>query len=158
MKIPQDFKELLLEFARADVEYVLIGGYAVTYHCEPRATKDLDLLLAGSQENLGQAAVALGAFGLPMEVQALVRNMAETDVVYFGQVPLRVDLLRSIQGVDTQAVMLSAVRARVDTVDLRIISIDHLLANKRSVGRPQDLADVKRLEAVQQRLSKGHSD
>jgi len=42
MKLPPDFRDLLEEFDRAKVEYVLIGGYAFAFHAQPRATKDLD--------------------------------------------------------------------------------------------------------------------
>jgi hypothetical protein len=49
MKLPSDFKELLEEFAREGVEHVMIGGYAFAYHAEPRATKDLDVLLEGKR-------------------------------------------------------------------------------------------------------------
>jgi hypothetical protein len=51
MNLPNDFKDLLEEFAREGVECVVIGGYAFAYHVEPRATKDLDVLLEGSAAN-----------------------------------------------------------------------------------------------------------
>src|SRR3990170_1891640 len=47
MEIPLDFRELLEEFAREGVEYLLVGGYAVAFHARPRATKDIDLWVAG---------------------------------------------------------------------------------------------------------------
>ncbi len=48
MKLPADFRDLLAEFARDAVDYVVIGGYAFAFHARPRATKDLDVLLEGS--------------------------------------------------------------------------------------------------------------
>lgn len=59
MKLPPDFRDLLVEFARERVEHVILGGYAFAYHAEPRATKDLDLLIEGSAENRIRAARAL---------------------------------------------------------------------------------------------------
>jgi hypothetical protein len=56
MNLPPDFKELLAKFAREGVEHVVIGGYAFAFHVEPRATKDLDLLIEGSEENRVRAA------------------------------------------------------------------------------------------------------
>jgi hypothetical protein len=53
--LPPDFKEPLAEFARAGVEVVLVGGYAVAFHGRPRATRDIDLVLEGSAENLVRA-------------------------------------------------------------------------------------------------------
>jgi len=57
--LPPDFKELLEELVRDAVEFLLIGGYAVAFHGRPRATKDIDILLDGSRENLERAAKAL---------------------------------------------------------------------------------------------------
>jgi hypothetical protein len=63
MKLPPDFKELLAEFARERVEFAIIGGYAFAFHAEPRATKDLDVLLGAGDENRHRAARALHAGG-----------------------------------------------------------------------------------------------
>jgi hypothetical protein len=41
----QDFKELLSAFHAGGVRYLIVGGYAVSFHAQPRATKDLDILL-----------------------------------------------------------------------------------------------------------------
>ena len=46
-----DFKELLKIFGEEKVEYLIIGGYAVAKHAEPRYTKDLDIRINNSQEN-----------------------------------------------------------------------------------------------------------
>lgn len=41
------------------------------------------------------------------------------------------------------------VECHVDGVSFQMLSRRHLLANKRATGRPQDLADVARLEAME---------
>ncbi len=146
MKLPQDFKDLLEEFARERVEHVVIGGYAFAFHVEPRATKDLDILLEGSKENLERAAGALARYGAPPVVVEGVRNLAETEVVYLGQPPLRIDLLRTIDGVLPAQVLGNAVATTWDGTPVRIIAFEDLLANKRAAGRPQDLADALKLE------------
>ena len=43
MKINSDFKDLLRDLNAAGVRYLIVGGYAVMVHTEPRYTKDLDL-------------------------------------------------------------------------------------------------------------------
>jgi hypothetical protein len=72
VELPPDFKELLEEFARDGVELVLVGGYAVAFHGRPRATKDVDLVLDGSAENLmrvidGASSDALFADAVPAQ-------------------------------------------------------------------------------------------
>jgi hypothetical protein len=85
MDLPLDFRELLEEFAREGVEYLIVGGYAVAFHARPRATKDLDILLGAAAGNLDRAAAALARFGAPDNVVAATRAMRESDIVYLGQ-------------------------------------------------------------------------
>ena len=148
MKLPDDFRELLEAFAREKVEFVVIGGYAFAYHAEPRATKDLDILLTGSEQNLELAARALHGFGAPPDVVAAMRTLAETEVVYLGRPPLRIDFLRSIDGIATSEIVTNAESATWEGTPVRIIALDDLIANKRAAGRPQDLADLVKLERV----------
>jgi predicted nucleotidyltransferase len=141
----------LEEFAREEVEYVVIGGYAVAFHAEPRATKDLDLLLEGSEGNRERAARALERFGAPPNVVDATRTLAETEVVYLGQPPLRIDLLCAIDGVGIAEVFQNAVSATWDGTRVRVIALNDLIANKRAAGRPQDLADGLKLEGVRRK-------
>ena len=150
MKLPRDFRELLEEFAREGVDHVVIGGYAFAFHAEPRATKDLDILLGGAADNLDRAARALARYGAPPNVVEAVRHLEESEVAYLGKPPLRIDLLRAIDGVEAGLVLRNAVPSTWDGTPIRVIALDDLLANKRAAGRPQDLADVARLEAVRQ--------
>jgi hypothetical protein len=148
MELPLDFRELLEEFAREGVEYLIVGGYAVAFHARPRATKDLDILLGSTPGNLDRAATALARFGAPNNVVAATRSMRESDIVYLGQPPLRIDLLRAIDGVATEAAFARAVPGRWSDLHVRVIALEDLIENKRAAGRPQDLADVKILERV----------
>jgi predicted nucleotidyltransferase len=146
VELPPDFRDLLVEFAREGAEAILVGGWAVAFHGHPRTTKDIDLVLEGSSENLARASRALARFGAPANVVAAVAVMREDEVVYLGAPPLRIDLLRSIDGVDPQTLFAGAVEAVLDGVRLRVISVEHLIANKRAAGRQQDLVDVEKLE------------
>jgi hypothetical protein len=148
MKLPIDFTDLLVEFARFEVEFVLIGGYAFAFHAEPRATKDLDLLVLAGSDNQERAAKALRSFGVGKSVAESVRTQKASEVVYFGREPARVDILQTIDGVNVEEVFAKCVVAQVDEVGLRVIDLDSLIANKRAAGRPRDLADVERLEEV----------
>ncbi len=151
MNLPSDFKELLEEFAREGVEHVVIGGYAFAFHAQPRATKDLDLLLVGDPENLERAARALARYGAPANVVEATRTLSESEIVYLGKPPLRIDLLRTVDGVPTEDIARRATSAIWDGIPVRIVSLDDLIANKRAAGRPQDLADVVQLERIRAR-------
>jgi hypothetical protein len=146
--LPVDFKDLLAEFARSGVEAALVGGYAVAFHGRPRTTKDIDLLLEGSSANLARAAAALDRFGAPPVVVRGVADMKQDEVVFMGQPPLRIDFLRSVDGVSTASIFERAVRAEIAEVSVLVIALDDLFANKRATGRPQDAIDADYLERV----------
>jgi predicted nucleotidyltransferase len=146
MDLHPDFRELLAEFARCAVRFVVLGGYAVGYHAKPRATKDLDLLISAEGDNRQRAADALRAFGAPPNVVQGVLRLEAGEVAYFGVPPVRVDILRAVDGVDTEEVLERAVTAEVDGLRVPLISLDDLIANKRASGRRQDLADAELLE------------
>lgn len=149
MQWSDDIRDLWAEFERAEVEFVLVGGWAVSLHARPRTTKDIDLVLRGTPENLSRAAAALARFGAPPSVVHAVERQGPDEVVYFGQPPLRIDLLRTIDGVGEAELFADAVTMELDGARLRVISLEHLLRNKLATGRPQDLLDAALLRAVQ---------
>ena len=154
IQLPPDFSELIAAFDAYGVEYLVVGGYAVGAHGRPRATKDLDLWIGGGA-NLDRVAAALAAFGLPVSLVETARGLGEDEVLFFGRPPARVDLLRSISGVTFDAARARAVPMRLGAREgVPVIHIDDLIANKRSAGRPQDLADAAALERLRARRAK----
>ena len=134
MDLHPDFRDLLEELAHSAVEFLVVGGYAVAFHGRPRATKDIDILVEGSASNLERVAHALARFGAPPNVVEAVGSMQEDEIVFLGQPPLRVDFLRSIDGVDTAELFAKAVKVEVDGTPIPFIALDHLIANKRAAG------------------------
>lgn len=151
MGLHPDFSDLLGEFVRCGVRFVLLGGYAVGVHAKPRATNDLDLLVSGEGDNLSKVAAALTAFGAPFAVIAAARGMKETEIVYLGVPPVRIDILRRADGLDTERTIERAEPITVGDLVIPVISLDDLISNERAAGRPQDLADVALLERVRRR-------
>jgi hypothetical protein len=151
MDLHPDFSDLLAEFVRCEVRFVLLGGYAVGIHVKPRATKDLDLLVSGEGDNLTRVAAALTAFGAPAGVIFAARNMSPTEIVYLGLPPVRIDILRHADGLDTEQTIDRAWRVTLGDLAIPVISLEDLIVNKRAAGRPQDLADVVLLERAARR-------
>lgn len=50
-QIPSDFKEFLKLLNENEVEYLLIGGYAVNYYGYVRPTGDMDIWISVNREN-----------------------------------------------------------------------------------------------------------
>ena len=62
-----EFKELLSIFNARNVRYLVVGGYAVSLHAQPRSTQDIDILIAPDAENARAVYEALEEFGAPLE-------------------------------------------------------------------------------------------
>jgi predicted nucleotidyltransferase len=143
--LPSDFVELLAAFAAAQVEYLLVGGYAVAFHAEPRATKDIDLWIGGSVANIERLVRAVASFGAPSHILDALRTQTAEEFVFMGVPPLRVDFLRSIQGVDFESAYARRIKAEWDGVEISVLGLEDLIASKRAAGRPQDLVDAASL-------------
>jgi hypothetical protein len=96
----QDFKELLSALNAGRVRYLIVGGYAVSFHAEPRATKDLDILIGTDVENSKAIYAALAKFGGPIEGLS-AKDFTEPDSFFrMGTPPVMVDIMPRISGVE----------------------------------------------------------
>jgi hypothetical protein len=146
MKLYPDFEELLAAFDRAGVSFLVVGGYAVAFHGQPRATKDIDLWVAGDAPNLARVAQALGEFGAPPEIVRQAAVLGADEIIYFGQPPIRVDILTRVEGLDFATALARSAETIWGAAHVRVVGLDDLLTNKRAVGRERDLLDVRVLE------------
>ena len=150
-----DFLELLRVLEKHRVAYALIGGYAVGLHAEPRATKDLDLVVAPTLKNAKALLKALKEFGAPID-NLSEQELAKPGLLYvFGIPPLRVDILNRLKGVDVTRLVKRAKRVKLGNATLRVIDIDDLIHVKTIAGRPQDKVDVKALKKAKAALLGG---
>ena len=141
----RDFVEMLSALDAAGAEFLVVGAHALAAHGVPRATGDLDIWVRGTPENAARVLAALRDFGAPLfdlSPEDLVRP--ET-VFQIGVVPVRVDLLTSISGVDFEEAWAGRICATVDGVTFGVLGLEELIRNKRATGRPKDLLDVEAL-------------
>src|SRR5215831_2899258 len=96
-----DYKELLQLLNESDVDYLIVGGYAVMKYGEPRYTKDLDVWVHNSPKNSVRVVGALKKFGAPLEHDGITaETFSQNQVVYqIGIAPVRIDILTEITGV-----------------------------------------------------------
>jgi hypothetical protein len=143
----KDLKELLLAFNAHGVKYLVVGGYAVGVHAEPRATKDLDIFIRADEENSQAVYRALADFGAPLEgFRPADFNDEQGSTFQIGQPPARIDILQCIDGIDFDEAWEGRVRGLVEgEVPAHVISRDHLIRNKLAIGRSRDIADVEAL-------------
>jgi len=146
MIIHADFRELLQLFENHNVDYMIVGGYAVAFHGYPRFTKDLDIFYRISNDNIARLSAALVEFGFtPQDIES-AKLSEPGDLVAFGFPPARVDLLNQIDGVTFNDAESSVVMTEIDGLKVRFIGRDHLLQNKMSTSHLQDKLDVEKLQ------------
>jgi len=139
------YKELLQLLNEFEVEYLIVGGFAVMKYGEPRYTKDLDVWVHNSARNSLRVVGALNKFGAPLEHDGITaQTFTEKQVVYqIGIAPVRIDILTEITGVEFPSAWRKRVASTFFGVPVHFISLDDLMANKQALGRAIDVRDLK---------------
>jgi len=144
-ELTPDFIDLLLALADNEVDFVVVGGYAVSFHGYSRATKDIDIFVRANAENAKKLYRALAHFGAPLH-QFEVAEEDFTDyggVLQLGIPPQRIDIINRISGVTFDEAIKDGGSFDLDGRSIRIIGLGALLKNKLATGRDQDLLDAK---------------
>ena len=127
------------------VEYLLIGGYAVAYHGYPRATADMDIWIAMNPDNANRIVDVLKEFGFnPPELSSQL-FLKEWQIIRLGVPPVRIELATTISGVNFGECYDQRIMDTLDGVKVNLVSLKHLKLNKKTAGRHQDLADIENL-------------
>jgi predicted nucleotidyltransferase len=146
-----DQKDILRVFNAHGVEYLIVGGHAVSQHAEPRATKDLDVFIRNDATNAERVFQALVEFGAPLAGLTVNDFRSHPEMTFqIGMDPIRVDLLQSIDGVAFEDAWERRVESTITTeaIPVHFISLEDLIANKLASRRTRDLADVEALRAA----------
>ena len=148
----QDYKDLLSAFNAHGVKYLVVGGYAVSFYTQPRATKDIDLFIKADEANAQATYAALASFGAPLDNIKMEDLADPRSFIRFGRQPRAVDILPGIDGVDFDSAWNRRVEGVVDRhsgLTAFFISGADLIVSKLAAGRPQDIADVAALREAE---------
>ena len=145
MNLPPDFREFLRLLNAHQVEYLLIGGYAVAYHGYPRATAEMDIWIATHPRNAAQVVAALKEFGFDVPELSVELFQAENQIVRMGKPPVRIEIVTGISGVNFAECYAARVIHVLDGLEVSLISLHDLKLNKRAAGRYKDLDDLENL-------------
>lgn len=148
MILNEDYRDILLALNAEQVDFILVGAYALAAHGYPRATMDIDIWLMPSLKNAEAVVRALKRFGSPSH-GLTIEDLQHDDMVFqIGVAPRRIDLLTGATGLTFAAAQANAIVRNVDGIDLKVLSIDDLIVNKRATGRPKDRIDVDELKKL----------
>jgi hypothetical protein len=135
-----------------NVKYLVVGAYAVSVYAQPRATKDLDILVKPDAENAKAVYAALTQFGAPLEGLTFADFAERGPFFHMGREPVAVDILTEIPGVEFDAAWERRVEEIIDVatgLKASLISREDLITAKLAAARPQDLADVEAIRKAQ---------
>lgn len=156
------YLELFSALSRHKVDYLLIGGLAVTLHGVERATMDVDITVAMNPGNLGALIDTAKELKLTPVLPVPLESLSNIELLrdWHAQRNLEAFALRTpeLEGVTIDVLLfppvdITGMLARAETFDvggtaIKVVSIDDLIALKKAVGRPIDISDVEHLQRI----------
>lgn len=147
LELPRDFKELFELLNANDVEYLMIGGYAVGVYGYSRTTNDIDIFVSDEPENLRRLSVALEKFGVgSTAIDDLFPK--KRSLLELGVEPMKVQFMNFADGLEFAEAYADRNAVQVEDIRINTISKADLLKNKLASGRHKDLADIERLNEM----------
>lgn len=144
-QLNQDFLEFIRLLEEEQVEYLVVGGYAVGIHGFPRYTGDIDFFVAISERNAAKLLRVFEAFGFG-DIGLRCGDFLEPDfVVEIGREPRKIQVLTGIDGVTFDDCYGRRVEVAVGGMGMKFIGKDDLIRNKTASARSKDLIDVEEL-------------
>jgi predicted nucleotidyltransferase len=152
--LPADFREFLKLLNETDVEYLLIGGYAVGYHGYPRATADMDVWVAISADNAAKLVDVFRRFGMQDAKLRPELFLQRGKIIRVGVPPMQIEVLTAIDGVAFPDCFAVREVVILDGQKVNMISLPDLRKNKLASGRHKDMDDLEHLPRRRTRASR----
>lgn len=144
LKLNKEFLTFIRLLNENQVEYILIGGYAVNFHGYARPTGDLDIWVNPTDGNRKKLASAVEQFHYNA-AKLLELDFTKPVAFQIGEPPLQIDVLNKISGVQFSEALAKKIVFTLDSVPINIIHIEDLKINKFTSGRHRDLDDLENL-------------
>ena len=148
MDLSKDLREFIQSLNDNKVKYLIVGGYAVSYHGYPRYTKDIDIWVYLEENNASKMILALKQFGFPTNVISKDDFLDAEAVIQLGYPPNRIDILTDLDAIAFDDCFKNKEEVDLNGVLANFIDIDNLIITKKATGRDQDLLDAKKLETA----------
>lgn len=144
--------EILQAFNKYEVEYLMIGGYAVIYHGYNRTTGDMDIWLKPTIDNQKKVCDALVYCGFDAASidQLNQYDFREAVLFYFGVEPQKIEFMTRVALVDFEMAYTQRINVVLeDDFEIPMINLDDLILTKINTGRTKDKADIEELQRLQ---------
>jgi len=146
----KDYRDILQSLLKNEVEFLVVGAYAMGAQGYPRATGDIDVWINASGINSKKIFKALADFGAPVS-NISETTFAEEGVIFqIGVMPRRIDVITHIDGVNFKDAYAAKLVVEIDGLKIPFLAKADIIKNKLASGRPKDRLDVEYLKKVPQ--------
>ncbi|HLJ90723.1 MAG TPA: hypothetical protein VKZ53_28210 [Candidatus Angelobacter sp.] len=141
------FTEMLQRFNAHNVEFLVVGGYAVMKYSGPQFTKDLDIWIRNAPENGERVYSALAESGAPLSTdQITAEDFSSYDITYpIGRDIPRINIITKIDGVRFQDAWVHRILGRLSGVDVHFICREDLIRNREAAGHSGEVERLRHL-------------
>ncbi len=144
----EDFQDFIRSLNKYEVEYMLVGGYAVIIRGYSRSTGDMDIWVNRTRDNYNRLLKAIHEFGLPVEAIPETKFFsADYDVFAFGKPPYAIEIMTAVKGLEFASAYEGSTVEIIDDLPVRIIHLNQLIEAKKAAGRNKDLNDLENLQS-----------
>jgi len=144
----EDYKEMLQLLSEEQVDFMIVGAYALGTHGYPRATGDIDIWVKPNDINSRKLYKALARFGALLDQIKIDDFSTEGIIFQIGVIPRRIDIITKIDGVTYEEADEDKIIVEIEGLKIPVISLDKLIKNKMSTGREKDELDIKTLRKM----------
>jgi len=143
-----DFRDMIGLLNEEQVKYLLIGGWAVSFHARYRLTEDIDFWVRPTLDNAERMMRVLTRFGAPIDSMGVcATDFAKPRYgLHLGRPPVRIDFLTTMKGLDFEEAWANRIVEEFVGISINVIGRDDLLRNKLEVGRDKDLLDAAAIQ------------
>jgi hypothetical protein len=139
----EDYKEMLQLLLEEQVDFMIVGAYALGTHGYPRATGDIDIWVKPNNINSKKLYKALARFGAPLAQIQMDEFSMEGVIFQIGVIPRRIDIITKIDGVTYEEADEDKIIVEIEGLKIPVISLEKLIKNKIATGRERDELDIK---------------
>jgi predicted nucleotidyltransferase len=148
MKLHQDYKEFIELLNANEVEYLVIGAFALGFHGHPRFTGDIDFWVRNDLSNAEKVFKSIKEFGFPMSKLKTEDFTSDDFIFQMGFPPIRIDIITSVDGLEFDKSFKNKNEKLIEGLKINFINIEDFITNKKRVGRNKDLADLEGLDII----------
>jgi predicted nucleotidyltransferase len=145
-----EFVKVLKALLSSQVEFLLIGGYAVNYHGYGRPTGDLDIWLRPDNGNKMKCINAFRELQYDKDSISDFEKLdfEKTQVFFIGEEPLRIDFLTQVNLLKFEDAWEKKNMLSIAGLSIPVVDYDHLVLTKITTGRTQDKLDLEELQKI----------